>query len=251
MAEQKIIHELIRLLEGADATTIDALKPELLKYAKLSALSLGNDEKTLEDETIHQLYSMWSIPFTNAFASFTEDLQNDIFKLNRAFTGVYESFVDGMYARGYLGDSIELSTHVLRSLNGKVRWIKHQTPISNQPMDYFHSEAYFEVLKAEIRQQLHQETCESMYHGLFVITGLVYLVKDYLDEESRTLAGAIRNLIELSDRSVEEIKNDPLTRKYFDPQYPKELRRRIYLWDSKSVELRNEYSLEVLMETEE
>ncbi len=242
----KIIHELIKTIEKTDKDSFEKLKPTMLKLARMSALSFGNEEKKLTGKRIEEIYNMWLIPFGQD-QEFLDEIESLISKLNSEFIRTYESLTDGMSERGYRKDAIELSAFVLRSIGGKARGLNLHLGRKKKLLVYCDSEEQLRDLKTEISKQLREQSCESPYVSALLINGLVCSIKENLDEMSRQLAGTIRAMVSMDNRTIEELESNEILGTYFDPQYPKELKRRIYLWDKLTVELRNEYSIDEII----
>lgn len=243
----KVIHELIKTIEKSDTNNIEKLKPIMLKLARMSVLSFGNEEKKLTAEKIEEIYNMWLMPFGQD-QEFLDEIESLTSKLNSKFIKAYESLIDSISERGYRKDAIELSAFVLRSIGGKARGIKLHLGKKKKLLKYCDSEEQITDLKTEISRQLREQSCESPYVSALIINGLVCSIKENLDEMSRQLAGTIRAMISMDNRTIEELESNEILGKYFDPQYPKELKWRIYLWDKLTVELRNEYSIDEIIE---
>lgn len=243
----KVIHELIEKIEKADASNFETMKPALLKLAKMSALSLGEQDRRLSPKKIDEIYRLWMIPYNVAY-ELHDEVQVIIGKLNHEFVRVYTTLVDGMCDRGYFKDGRTLCELVLRGLGGKARWIKLQMGKRKKLLAYAESQEYLADLKSEIDKQLREQSLESIYASIVQINGLIVMIKEHLDESSRNLAGTIRAMASMDGRSMLELEADEVLGEYFNPQYPKELRRRIYLWDQLTVNLRNEYSVDEILE---
>lgn len=244
----KIIHEIIEIIETLDPTNVEKLKPSLLKLAKLSALSFGEDEKRLSDKKIKEIYNKHLIFFNCVDSEF----QNEIFlltsTLNNEFFRIFEILIDEMTARGYLEDAIELSTLILSGMGAKARSLKLFTTHKKNLSAFLNSKEHITYLKEEISKQFNAQLFEGLYFKIVQVQGLIMLIKDHLDENSRNLASTIRTTLLLENRTIESLEQDPIFGKYFDPKYPKELKMRIYLWDKLTVDLRNEYSIDAILE---
>lgn len=110
-------------------------------------------------------------------------------------------------------------------------------------------------LKAEFYKHLKPYAHKGFYEEQFVITGLIHIIKFYLEEDSqehgRTVISILTDYKSDKIKSVEEFNSETHIEEIstkLKREYGIELQRRVYSWDNLTRKLEDHYYLEKLYE---
>lgn len=244
--------EIKELLNTLNNENCEELKGKIIR--KVNELILNINDETFSDSELEKICNFYLC--REKFRKDVRENGKDVLSegvLIEDFIKAFDEFINVLQDKGYNSDAIELINYSLRSIGDIARGYRLVRKYANR--EDYESIEYLQDAKSEFYKQLRAYSVKGIYEELFVISGLIQVIKFDLEEKSqehgRNVISILTDYKTKRTKRIQEFESEMHLKELkikVKREYGIELQRRIYMWNELTMKLQDHYYLEALYE---